>query len=118
MDYKETGATCVAIGMITLFFGACILMDKALLIVGNIICVFGFSLLMQGLVRRLGILRIIPGVLGFVLGMLLILSNQFILGIMLEAAGIGHILYLLFSTIKLSITSYIIKMVGRKCKLN
>ncbi|KAF7683085.1 putative Golgi transport protein 1 [Astathelohania contejeani] len=92
MESKETGVTILFIGAIFFFLGGTLLLDKALMIAGNLLIIVGTVILARSKILNIFSLNSLQGLLVFCLGILLMMLKYVTIGFIIEFYG----LYLLF----------------------
>ena len=88
MNPKESGIAVVSIGMSVFAIGMLLLMDKALMISGNLLIVVGLGLLLRS--KSLALLSIdkAHGMALFVMGIVFLIYGFCAFGFLLEASGL------------------------------
>ncbi|WEL39656.1 hypothetical protein PFJ87_10g01040 [Encephalitozoon hellem] len=88
MNLKESSVVVMSIGMLVFLAGAVLLMDRALMISGNLLIIVGISLLARS--RMLTLLRPekIQGMAIFTMGILFLVYRFLAFGFLLEILGL------------------------------
>lgn len=93
MDTKETGFIVIGFGTLFFLVGAAILVDKAMVISGNILIIVGAFFLMEANLLRLFSLKRLQGTIFFTLGMFFLFKGYLVVGFFLEMVGLCMIAY-------------------------
>lgn len=88
MSPKESGVVVMSIGMFVFLVGAILLMDRALMIAGNLLIIIGISLLARYKVFTLLRPEKIQGMAIFVIGVLFLVYRFLAFGFLLEILGL------------------------------
>ncbi|WUR04127.1 GOT1-like family protein [Vairimorpha necatrix] len=88
MNLKETGVVVILIGMFIFASGFILLMDKALMICGNILVSLGIIILSRSHLFNMLHMDKIQGVVMFIIGFFFILKGLTLLGFILEVFGL------------------------------
>lgn len=88
MNLKETGVVVILIGMFIFASGFILLIDRALMICGNILTSIGIVILVRSHLFNMFHYDKIQGTALFVLGFLFILKEFCLLGFILEVVGL------------------------------
>ena len=88
MNPRESGVVVVSIGMSVFLAGAILLMDRALMICGNLLVVVGIAVLARSKMFALLHPERIQGVVLFGMGMLFLIYRFLVFGIVLEVSGL------------------------------
>lgn len=88
MNLKESGVVVVSIGMSVFLAGAILLMDRALMICGNLLMVVGIALLARSKMFALLHPEKIQGLVIFGMGILFLVYRFLAFGLLLETTGL------------------------------
>ncbi|KMV65238.1 hypothetical protein M970_100780 [Encephalitozoon cuniculi EcunIII-L] len=113
MNLKESGVVVVSIGMSVFLVGAILLMDRALMISGNLLMIIGISLLVRS--RMFALLRPekIQGMVIFAMGVLFLIYRFPMFGFLLETLGLFLLLRDTIPTFRTVLRTLLLGRLGR-----
>lgn len=93
MNRVETGFTVIGFGMVFFIVGAALLMDKAMVISGNLLIIIGTALLAEANIISLFSFKKIQGTSLFTLGVFFLFKGYTLAGFFLELFGLCILLH-------------------------
>ena len=110
MSLNETGTITICTGINIVFLGAFFLFDKALVIAGNLLVIFGFVLILRSSTFSLLRFDKLQGTAFFALGIGMLIFKHALFGVLMEMIG----LFMIFKSSLPSFTDLLYSVLLRK----